>query len=164
MSTDRMNLPPTQVSTDEVNLLLESTVKNSQIDFKDQTFLAKCVKVYDGDTIHIDTFFPSWEIVRDCLPKDMWPKSIFRFKCRLGNIDAPEIRSKKEEEKKAAIEARDYLSGRILGKIIRCHCHTIEKWGRLLCEIYDPDTNECYNTTMINLHYAKEYHGGKKEN
>ena len=74
-------------------------------------FDAKVVKVHDGDTIRLKTEF------RD-----------FDFPLRLLDIDAPEMNE-------GGREARDWLSGRILGKLVWVlidYRNRVDKYGRLL--------------------------------
>lgn len=84
-------------------------------------FHAKCVEVYDGDTITIIIYLFN---------------SFYKFKVRLSYINTPEIRTKNLEEKKAGLEARDHLRELILDKIIKIKCGKFDKYGRLLGEIF----------------------------
>lgn len=106
---------------------------------------AKVVKVYDGDTVHaiLDIF-----------------GAYYKFKVRLDGIDTPEIRTKDLEEKTKGLDARDWLSKRIMGKIVDLKCKGMDKYGRLLADIYVNDT--CINTEMITNNIGYEYHGGTK--
>lgn len=112
------------------------------------TFYAKVIGVYDGDTVTV----------------------VFKYKgeyskwsCRLAGIDTPELKTKNEKEKKAATEARDFLRGHILGKIVKIECEDFDKYGRLLVTIFDEDASININELMINEGYAKAYDGGTKE-
>jgi len=60
---------------------------------------AKCVSVYDGDTA---TF------------RVILMHHFVNVKVRFRGIDAPEIRTRNRDEKRAATQARDYLSAKIL--------------------------------------------------
>lgn len=81
----------------------------------------KCVKCYDADSVHIVLKLYG---------------EFVRFKCRLHGIDTPEMRTKNKCEKRVAKEARDYLRGLILGKIVFVKCHTFDKYGRLLLTMF----------------------------
>lgn len=111
------------------------------------TFDAKVISVYDGDTL----------------------TAIFKFKgehykwsCRLTGIDTPEMKGGSANEKKAAIEARDYLRSCVLNKVVKLECGEFDKYGRLLVKIID-ENGKNINECMINTGYAKEYFGGTKD-
>ena len=79
-----------------------------------ENFNAEVVRVHDGDTITVSTSF------RD-----------FIFPIRFLDIDAPEMNEGGEE-------ARDYVRGRILNKIVTVlinRKNRVDKWGRLLGRI-----------------------------
>ncbi len=82
-----------------------------------RNFIAKVVKVTDGDTIRVETDF------RD-----------FSFPIRFLNTDAPEIREKEE----GAIESQKWLENLILNQEVEILVdpqNRVETWGRLLGEI-----------------------------
>lgn len=107
------------------------------------------IKVYDGDTITIASYLP-YNI-----------KDYFRFPIRLLGIDCPEIKGSSEEEKTMAKEARDYLSQKILGKKVILKNVSIEKYGRLLADVYLDKIH--INNLMIMERYAVKYDGGTKK-
>ena len=78
----------------------------------------------------------------------------------MSGYDSPELRTKDEEEKKAAIIARDVLKNKILNKIVDIHCGKFDKYGRLLGNIYYNKTN--INEWMITNNYGYIYNGGTK--
>jgi micrococcal nuclease len=107
-------------------------------------YMAKCVKVYDGDTITVaivpfDGFTPC------------------KFNCRCLRYNTAEIRTKDVEEKKKAIVSRDYLRGLILDKIIEIDVVDEDKYGRLLIEVFMDGVN--INDDMLNKGYGKPYKG-----
>jgi endonuclease YncB( thermonuclease family) len=107
------------------------------------------IKVYDGDTITIATRLPY---------KD---SPLYRFPIRLKGIDSAEIKSKNENEKKHAINARDALSELILHKTVVIKNIENEKYGRMLADVY---LGEIYlNDWMIEKGYAVKYDGGTKQ-
>jgi micrococcal nuclease len=112
---------------------------------------AKITSCYDGDTVHA------------IIPLH---GTMYKWKCRLSNIDTPEIKSRDENEKRNAILARNKLSEMILNKVVRVKCGVFEKYGRLLIEIYIPLDNDsdeiCVNEWMISNGYAHRYNGGTK--
>ena len=82
-----------------------------------ENFMAKVIKVTDGDTIRVETDF------RD-----------FDFPIRFLNTDAPEIR----EGEEGAIESQQWLENLILNQEVEILIdpqNRVEKWGRLLGEI-----------------------------
>ena len=108
------------------------------------------IKVYDGDTITIASKLP---IIND--------EQIYRFSVRLNNIDTPEIKGHTEQEKIAACIARDALKEKILNKEVMLKNVSLEKYGRLLADVY---LNElCLNNWMLENKYAVEYHGKTKQ-
>lgn len=107
----------------------------------------KVIKVYDGDTITIAAK----------LHED-YP--VNRFSVRLNGIDAPELKSKNENEKNHAVISRDALKEKILGRIVRLENVKTEKYGRLLADVYLHDMNICEWLLLEN--YAVAYDGGTK--
>lgn len=129
------------------HLLQDFNLKNSKL-FVAPIKYCKCVKVYDGDTIHIVA--PVFNGV------------ISRFKVRLSFIDCPEIRTKNAFEKKAAYIARDLLSERIMHEIIELRDISYDKYGRLLATIFYKSQN--INQWLIDIGWAVPYNGrGAKE-
>jgi endonuclease YncB( thermonuclease family) len=126
----------------------------TNIEYKDTTAFippivaGKVVKVYDGDTI----------TVASKIPGTAFP--IYRFRVRLAGIDSAEIKGHTEEEKKAAIVARDALHNLIFGKIIVLQNVGTEKYGRILADIYIENLH--INQWMLDNNYAVPYDGGKK--
>tara|TARA_E500000178_G_C16993941_1_gene742207 strand:- start:1440 stop:1868 length:429 start_codon:yes stop_codon:yes gene_type:complete len=120
---------------------------NDTVTFIPNIDKCKVIKVYDGDTITVATFLNN-------------DKQCYRFSVRLNGIDSPEIKSKNENEKKAAQLSRDKLSEQILNKIIVLKNISIEKYGRLLADVLYNNTN--MNKWMLDNKYAISYDGGKK--
>jgi endonuclease YncB( thermonuclease family) len=119
--------------------------------FDGHTCLAKCVKVYDGDTITV-VF--------------KWSNTFHRFNIRMDGYDAPELRptcndSKKEVEKAWAIKSRDYLRSLILDRIVTIKCGKFDKYGRILATVMLG--GECINDKMLLNGYCRKYNGGRKE-
>jgi endonuclease YncB( thermonuclease family) len=126
----------------------------NNIEYKDtqrfipQLHYVKVIKVYDGDTITVASKIPDTNL------------PIYRFSVRLRNIDSPEIKGHTETEKKLAIVSRDALRKLIGDKIIILKNIGIEKYGRLLADIYLDDLY--VNDWMLENNYAIPYDGGKK--
>lgn len=108
------------------------------------------IKVYDGDTITVTTKMPG-----------MVDSPLYKFSVRLNHIDTPELRTNNAEEKEMAKKARDALSERILGKVVHLRDVQLEKYGRILCDVYYDD--ECMNDWMVNQRYAVKYEGKTKK-
>ncbi len=97
----------------------------SKFSFKDIQVWAKCVKVYDGDTVHL------------IFETSITPLRL--FSCRLLGCNSAEIKSKDKTEKELAHKAKDYLSDLILGKILWIKLDNFDKYGRCLVDIYLDD-------------------------
>lgn len=80
-----------------------------------EDFMAKVIKVTDGDTIRVE-----------------WEERDFTFPIRLARIAAPEL----DEEGGPA--SQSWLEKEILGEevLIKMTKQRVEKWGRLLAEIF----------------------------
>jgi len=112
----------------------------------------KCVEVYDGDTITL------------ILPIG---NRGYKDRCRLNGIDTPEIRTKDAEEKVAGIEAKNWLSNHINGKMVWVIFDGRDKYGRLLGTVFNhlddvKNYNLSYNSRLIAGGMAVPYDGGKK--
>jgi len=109
----------------------------------------KVVKVYDGDTFTLASKLPN-----------NTENTIYRFSIRLNGIDAPEIKGKTQAEKELALKSRDALNKLIMNKIVTLENISIEKYGRILADVYVD--NICVNEYMIDNKYAIRYDGGIK--
>jgi endonuclease YncB( thermonuclease family) len=138
---------------DKLESLSDCTYINTpRFNFKNKTYAAKCVKVYDGDTITV-----VFRIV----------DKFYKFNIRMNGYDSPELRSKntdlvkKELEKKWAYESRDFLAEMILDKIISLKCEDYDKYGRILATVELDGIN--INEIMLSRGYCRQYGGGHKE-
>lgn len=137
------------------NELINCSLKTPIFSLKDKVFLGKCVKCYDGDTVHIVIKFNN---------------EFLRFKSRLDGIDCAEIRSKNDLEKSIALTGKKWLSNLILDKLIWIKCGNFDKYGRLLITIksynkeldHNLDFMENINNQLVKLNYGYYYGGGKK--
>jgi endonuclease YncB( thermonuclease family) len=130
--------------------LLNATYQNTQeFTLKGMKCWAKCVKVYDGDTIHLALNIDG---------------NIRRIKCRLAEIDTAEIRSNEKSEKDFAEKAKNRMIELInQNKLIWIHINGIDKYGRNLVTIYmDIDESKSINQLMIDEGLAYKYDGGTK--
>lgn len=114
----------------------------------------KVVKVTDGDTVHIVTFYKC---------------ELIRLVCRLSGINAPELRL--EHERAMASKRRlfelccnvPYDNGDIdkNTRILHVECLGEEKYGRQLVRLYDkesdPDNVRDINKMMLDEGFAVAY-------
>ena len=107
---------------------------------------AYIISCYDGDT---------------CTILFKWKKQNIKISCRIYGIDTPEIRTTNKEEKKKAIESRDYLRSLILNKIVFVKIMKYDKYGRPLIQLYY--NNIDISKEMIEKGYGKEYFGGSRK-
>ena len=129
-----------------------ATKKTKIFSFEGRKCIGKVVDVYDGDTVKI--VFPLSE-------KE--PDRLYKWNCRLINVDTPELRTKNLKEKEFGKLVRNKLREKILNKLVYISCMDFDKYGRLLVEIFeDNEYKMSINNWLITNEYAKEYHGGKK--
>ena len=126
-----------------------ATNKTQLFSFEGRKCEGKVVDVYDGDTVKI--VFPL---------TDKEPERLYRWNCRLSNVDTPEIRTKNLKEKAYAKQVRDKLREKILQNIVIVECKDFDKYGRLLVDIFYENIN--INQWLIDNEYAKQYSEGKK--
>ena len=107
------------------------------------------LKVYDGDTITIAFRLP-YE-----------GSALYRSSVRLNGIDAPEIKGKNEDEKKAAQIAKHALETLILEKIVTLKNIQTEKYGRILADVYIGDIH--VNQWLLDHKLVVSYDGGTKK-
>ena len=160
---------PTTLSPSNHHLLQHASLDTPLFTLRDRTFVAKCVKCYDADSIHV-------VIVLNGVPT--------RFRCRLLGIDTPELRAKDPTERRHARAARDYLREHIHNALVRIVCGDFDKYGRLLVWVHPFTTPHAIETTPTATHhnvgghsnsyvhswnerlvtrgYAYPYDGGKK--
>ncbi len=117
---------------------------------------AKITEVHDGDS------------VTAILTCDSLNNTLYKWKCRIYGVDTPELKSPiGSKERIHAIQARDYLRGIILGKIVRVKCYEFDKYGRLLISINlldNSDNSEKDVSKLLITHkFGHTYSGGTKE-
>jgi endonuclease YncB( thermonuclease family) len=138
--------PAIQVNKIETEYLKYIVYKDTEKYVPNVSF-GKVVKVYDGDTITIASRIPGCD-------------TIYRFSVRLRGIDCAEIKAHSFAEKEEAEIARNALSARILGRIVLLNDVSVEKYGRLLADVYCD--GEHLNKWMLDNNYAVPYDGGTK--
>jgi endonuclease YncB( thermonuclease family) len=136
-----------KTSQSEMSLIQNISYKDT-IPFVPPITLGKVIKVYDGDTFTLAAQ----------LPYD--PTITYRFSIRLRGIDSPEIKTTIAVEKQLAIVSRDALSNLIMDKIVFLKNISIEKYGRILADVYLDELH--VNKWMIENGYAIKYNGGTK--
>ena len=100
----------------ETEYLKDATYANTK-PHKVQFRIAKVIKVYDGDTLHVAARIG---------------EEIFRFKCRIKGINCPELKDKDPK----AYQAKEFTINMCLNKIVEVNIHPEqEKFGRLLVDI-----------------------------
>lgn len=137
-----------------MSAMLHAATYASTAPFKLMPSIAKCVRVYDGDTV--------WLAFEhgDC---------IVRNSARLVGVDTPEVRTRDAVEKKAGLAARDELRARIMDKIVRVRVHenATDKYGRMLVWLWDNEGDYEYDrglsiNTQIERRWGVPYTGGTK--
>ena len=109
----------------------------------------RVIRVYDGDSITVAARIP-----------ELKNSKIFKFNIRLNRIDTPEIKTSNHIEKEYAIKVRDFLSEKIMNKMVNLEVSKTDKYGRYLSEVYYKKTN--INNLLLNNKYAVKYDGGTK--
>ena len=115
----------------------------------------KVIKVYDCDTITIATKFPYATTLKES-------NIMYRFHVRLLGIDTPEMKTKNEDEKAIAHLAQKSLSELILNKNVTLKNTSLDKYGRILANVYTENGIELCNWAITNK-FAVSYDGGTKK-
>ncbi len=112
---------------------------------------AKCVKVYDGDTAHF--VFAPFENGK-----------YYRFVCRMKGYNSAELKCGNDiVQKKQAIASRDELKSLILNKEVTINAFGTDKYGRVLVDVFLPESHTSINDYMVNGGFGKKYDGtGRK--
>ena len=132
------------------NVIPEIIDKKSLPSYVPQIKEGRVIKVYDGDTIHIAGY-----VVNN--------PDLFKFSVRLAGIDCPEMRSGKSLDKTehdTAVKARDYLAKLIDGHIVNLQNVGLDKYGRLLADVYFQ--GRFLNKELVDRRLAVSYNGGTK--
>lgn len=126
------------VSLHKVDLKTIDTIPAPKDKFK-----AYVVNVYDGDTITVVYKYRG---------------KPFCSKIRLNGINAPEIKTRDQEEKKNGMESRDYLKSLVLNKYVYIHVCGPDKYYRLDADVYlRKNDKTSVNQAMIQQGYAVTY-------
>lgn len=137
---------------DEDIILNSFTKENSNLMSLDgNTYKAKVVYIYDGDTMHV--VFKEFG-------------NYYRWNCRITGVDTPELRTKNKKEKEYGYKVRDILREKLMDKIVEINTFEFDKYGRLLIDVIMPEQENNEKITLskwlINNKYAYEYNGGTK--
>lgn len=126
---------------------------NHYKDMFGKKYSAYISNIYDGDT-----FDATIELEK---------KIFIRFRCRMWGYDAPEIKTKDNEEKKKGIETKEFLISELkktnMMSVIRCM--GFDKYGRLLLILYIPSVYPQFsiNDLIVNKDLGYLYLGGNKD-
>lgn len=132
----------------KIKPIIEVNYKNT-IKFVPPVCEGVVVKVYDGDTITLAAQLP-------------YPESpMYRFQVRLNGIDCPEIKGKDEDEKKAALYAKNEMIHLVMNKTVQLKNVGVEKYGRILADVYVGELH--VNQWMLDKKFAVPYGGATKK-
>jgi endonuclease YncB( thermonuclease family) len=169
VSNSIVSIQSKQSIMDEISELRGLTYRNTPtFSFAGMSFTAKCVKVYDGDTVTVafkfkDIHYKKSARVNRIDAPEMYPKlqDYYDFKQKNPKID---INNHIKLEKIWAVESKKLLTHLVFDKIITVNCidNKKDKYGRLLVEL-DLLNGENVNDIMLNFGYCRPYDGGKKE-
>jgi len=119
-----------------------------KVPFTQDYMLAKIIEVYDADTVTVVFLCDNTPI---------------RMKIRVKGIDAPEIRTKQDFEKQAALKAKQYVSDMLLNQIKYIKFDSHDKYGgRMIGDVFVSEKSDCLSQHLILKGYVKPYDGGKK--
>ena len=109
----------------------------------------KVIKVYDGDTITIQFRLPYKE------------SPLYKISVRLNGLDCPELKTKNLIEKQCSQIAKQKVSDLLLGQTVDFKNVSMEKYGRLLADVYFK--GKSVNQWLLDNHLAVGYDGGTKK-
>jgi endonuclease YncB( thermonuclease family) len=112
--------------------------------------IARVIKVYDGDTITIASYYPSHK-----------ERKLYKFSVRLSGIDCPEMRGASSTERKTAVIAKDFLHDLLYNQLVQLNNISLDKYGRLLADVKLGDIS-C-SELLIEKRLAVKYNGKKKK-
>jgi len=123
--------------------------------FQDLDFEAYCFNVHDTDTI---------SILFKYIPLS---SEIIKYNIRIAGIDSPELHSQNLYERELCIKGTEYLKSLILYKMLKVKTKKIDKYGRMLADLYTLDENndpQIYlNQHLIDNGYCRIYNGEAKQ-
>lgn len=108
-------------------------------------------RVVDGDTVDVDIDLG-------------FGMTYKKQRVRLMGIDTPESRTRNLEEKFYGLQSKAFLKSLIdKADQIQLVSHEKGKFGRILGELFDPDSMVSINVQMIEAYHAVPYFGQSKE-
>lgn len=140
---------------DEKKELMASSRETPLLSLNGKHYHAKVVYIYDGDTMHV--VFKEFG-------------QLFRWNCRIMNVDTPEIRTKNFKEKELGYTVRNRLREMFQDKIVVIETYDFDKYGRLLIDVLfhenDDTTSPLIKLSdwLIQNNFAYKYGGGTKSN
>ncbi len=133
----------------EKKLLSMDIKKFTEFNLNGVKCVCKVLRIHDPDTMTIGFKYYS---------------KFYKKNIRLSGLDAPELHSDRPLESKLCRMAREYLIGKYLNKLVKIHMKEMDKYGRILSDVYDFDTNECINKKLIELKFTRFYGGDLHKN
>lgn len=120
----------------------------NSVPYKNTMILGKITSVYDGDT---------------CTCVFLYGNAPMKINIRIHGIDAPEIKSKNELEKKAGICVRELVKSYIENKVCYVKFLKHDKYGgRIVGDVFFGNGNISLSKYLLDNNYVKSYDGGKK--
>lgn len=148
--------------------LFRAQLMPEDFSFAGETFTARVVSVYDGDTVRLVFRLAS----ADCAGRGAPQAPLVQWPARLVGYDAPEMHPRRaaathDAEAAAAIAARTALVAAIghTGMVI-ASAQGFDKYGRILVDLRryaDGAGGATISSEMIAAGHGRPYSGGKKE-
>jgi len=137
----------------ELNEFCKTKVAVPKFTLKGVNAVAACVKVYDGDTIHL-VFFLNGRYQK--------------FSCRMSGYNSAEMNGKTAQEKEKAEISKKYLASRVLNKAVYAKFGEFDRYGRPLVTVYEIEghqaTSRSINDEMLEKGHGMPYNGtGEKK-
>lgn len=109
---------------------------------------ATVVDVLDGDTFLADA--------------EIWPGQTLRVNIRIRGIDAPEMKSRCQEERVAALRARDLLAQLMSGGTVSLsNIGGAKYYGRVLADVRSD--NVAVSDVLLDQGVVRRYGGGRRD-
>lgn len=157
------NLSTNKISSLDKALLLKdlALIVNKEampcFSFKGKILYGMPTNIYDGDTFSL-IFVYNGETVK--------------YRCRSLGYDSPEMkpslqnlnRNKEKEMAKISKVRFEELLLKNPNGIVKVLCHSFDKYGRILVEIWNDVDEKSINDIMVEEEYGIKYDGGKKVN
>lgn len=110
---------------------------------------ASVVHVIDGDTFLAEAH--------------IWPGQSIRINIRIRGIDAPEMKSRCNAERAAALRARAVLSGMIAQATVSIsNIGGAKYYGRVLADV-ETEKGHAVGAILLDRHLVRPYAGGKRQ-